>query len=49
MISSSFIKKSIKMQLLMHQFLIDVGEFFNIKIKFYISKQKEFIHEMKKK
>lgn len=41
-------RNPLKCKLLRHQFLIDSGEFFNLKINFYIPKQKELISEIEK-
>ncbi len=41
-------RNPLKCKLLRHHFLIDLGNFFNIRIKFYISKQKKLIPEIEK-
>lgn len=41
-------RNPLKCKLLRHQFLIDLGEFFNLKIDFYVPRQKELIHEIEK-
>lgn len=41
-------RNPLKCKLLKHHFLIDLGDFFNIKIEFYISKKKELISEIEK-
>jgi len=41
-------RNPLKCKLLRHQFLIDLGEFFNLKIKFYAPRQKELIPEIEK-
>ena len=41
-------RKPLKCKLLRHHFLIDLMEFFNKKLEFYVSKQGSFINEIKK-